>query len=59
MKNFRPETASYFPETQSGRLPWEVEDLVEGGMGYGMFVGTGINRKTWQAFRAQLTGSWL
>lgn len=59
VKNVRPGTASNFPETQFGKWPWEVEGLVEGrSVGYGLMVGTGINRKSWQVFRAQLTGSW-
>lgn len=58
MKNLRPGTASNFPDTPSGRLPWEVEGLVAGRMGYGVFAGPGTNRKPWQVFRAQLAGSW-
>lgn len=56
MKNPRPGTASNFPDTQSGRLPWVVEGLVEGRMGYGVFAGTGTNRKPWQALELNSLG---
>lgn len=56
VKSLRPGTASNFPDIPSGKLPWGVEDLVEGWIGCGMLVGTGI--KALAVFRAQLTGSW-
>lgn len=42
-----------------GSLPSEVEELGKCKRTLdGDFVGTNINRKLWQIFRAQLTGVW-